>query len=287
MSLLSPPLLAFLAIVKHKTVHAAAESIHLTQTAVTQRIRSLEKSLRITLFIRTRRGMTLTQEGEALLRYCQSAKLLEGEALAQIQKTGSDTEVELTIAAPTSIMRSRILKPCLTVMKKFPNLLLHFDVDDHDDRREKLRAGTADLVILREEDCRPEMQHKILKPEEYILVCSSKWKSRRLKEIIQNERVIDFNQTDTMTFDYLKQYHLFEYAKRGRYFVNRTENLALLATEGIGYTTLAKEYAKPYLEQNELMVLNQGKSLNMAFALAWFDRPEPPNYFSAVVNAIV
>ena len=120
MSLLSPNLLAFMAIVKHKTVHSAASAIHLTQTAVTQRIRSLEKNLKITLFVRTRRGMLLTQEGEALLRYCIAAKALEGEALAHIQKTGLDTEVELTISAPTSIMRARIVPACLPIMKKFP-----------------------------------------------------------------------------------------------------------------------------------------------------------------------
>lgn len=287
MSLLSPNLVAFMAIVKYKTVHAAADSIHLTQTAVTQRIRSLEAQLKATLFIRTRRGMVLTQEGEALLRYCFAAKSLEGEALAHIQKTGLETDVSLTISAPTSIMRSRIVPNCLPIIKKFPHLLIHFDVDDLDGRDEKLRAGLADLVILREEDLRPEMQYKTLHPEEYVLVCSAKWKKRRLKDIIQHERIIDFDESDKITFDYLKQYDLFEHANHSRYFVNRTENLALLVSEGIGYTTLAKEFAKPYVRDHELIILNQEKSLNIPQALAWFDRPEPPKYFSAVVNAIL
>ncbi|HLB57069.1 MAG TPA: LysR family transcriptional regulator [Coxiellaceae bacterium] len=286
MSLLSPNLVAFMAIVKHKTVHGAAHAIHLTQTAVTQRIRSLEKQLKITLFVRSRRGMALTQEGEALLHYCQAAKSLEGEALARIQKTGSETEVELTLCAPTSIMSSRILPSCLPIMKSFPNLLIHFDVDDIDDRYEKLRAGLVDLVIIREEHLRPEMQHKKLHPEEYVLVGSAKWKNRRLKEIIQTERIIDFDQTDTVTFDYLKKYDLFNESQHNRYFVNRTENLALLVSAGIGYTTLAKEFAKPYIAEHDLIILNHGKTLNISQALAWFDRPEPPKYFSAIVNAI-
>lgn len=286
MSLLSPNLLAFMAIVKHKTVHGAASAIHLTQTAVTQRIRSLEKNLKVTLFVRSRRGMSLTQEGEALLRYCISAKALEGEALAHIQKTGLDTEVELSISAPTSIMRARIVPACLPIMKNFPNLLMHFDVDDAEDRHEKLRAGLVDLVILRQEHLRPEMQHKILHPEEYVLVGSAKWKGRRLKDIIQNERIIDFDKTDTVTFDYLKHYDLFDEANHGRYFVNRTENLALMVSSGIGYTTLAKEFAKPYVDNQELIILNNAKTLNISQVLAWFDRPEPPKYFSAVLQAI-
>lgn len=286
MSLLSPQLLAFMAIVKHKTVHGAADAIHLTQTAVTQRIRALEAQLKITLFIRTRRGMLLTQEGEALLRYCQAAKSLEGEALAHIQGTGKETEVELNLSAPTSFMSARILPSCLPIIKKFPNLLLHFDVNDIEDRHEALRAGSVDLAVLREEHCRPEMKYKTLEPEKYVLVCSSQWKGRRLKDIIHHERIIDFDQTDTVTYDYLKHYNLFDDAKHGRYFVNRTENLALLTAAGVGYTTLAKEFAKPYVDNHELIILNNGKTLDISLVLAWFDRPELPDYFAAIIKAI-
>lgn len=46
MSLLPPALEAFLAIAQLKTVHGAARQLHMTQTAITQRIRSLESRLR-------------------------------------------------------------------------------------------------------------------------------------------------------------------------------------------------------------------------------------------------
>src|SRR5579863_9181565 len=122
MSLLSPQLEAFLAIVRCKTVHGAGDELHLTQTAVTQRIRALEERLRTTLFIRTRRGMLLTSEGEALLRYCQAVRAIEGEALAKIKGAGTETEIQLCITGPTSIMRSRIIPQCIPILKKFPNL---------------------------------------------------------------------------------------------------------------------------------------------------------------------
>ena len=61
MSLLSPPLEAFVAIVRSKTVISAAKDLGLTQTGVTQRIRVLETQLRTTLFIRSRSGMRLTE----------------------------------------------------------------------------------------------------------------------------------------------------------------------------------------------------------------------------------
>ena len=78
MRLLSHNLQAFIAVVEQSTVHGAAKQVNLTQTGVTQRIRALESDLQTTLFLRSRKGMKLTREGEALLRYCRGAVDLEG-----------------------------------------------------------------------------------------------------------------------------------------------------------------------------------------------------------------
>lgn len=286
MSLLGPQLDAFMAIVKCKTVHGAAEAISLTQTAVTQRIRALESSLRTTLFIRTRRGMLLTSEGEALWRYCQSAKALEGQALAQIQGEASETEVTISISAPTSMMTARILPDCLGISRDFPHLLIHFDVNDLENRHQALKSAQCDFAVLSEEHLASEMKYKRLKPEQYVLVASSAWKNRRLKEIVANERIIDFDPTDQITVNYLKQYGLFNLAKHGRHFVNRTENLAFLIAEGVGYSTLTKEFAEPYVDDGQLIILNKAQTYNLNPILAWYDRPEPPAYFSAIIDGI-
>lgn len=286
MSLLSAQLQAFLAVANCHTVHAAALQLHLTQTAVTQRIRLLERSLKTTLFIRTRRGMILTTEGEALLRYCQASKALEGEALATIQGAGNETEITLRISAPTSIMHTRIIPGCLSVMRKFSNLLLQFDVNDIENRHTKLRAAETDFAIIAEDQLAQEMKFKPLAAEQYVLVASTKWQRRKLKDIIQNERIVDFDPSDQVSFSYLKQYDLFHLAKHSRYFVNRTDNLALLVAEGVGYTTLAKEFALPYVKKKLLVMLNHGKTYNVNPLLAWYDRPEPPKYFSAIIDAI-
>ena len=82
MSLLHPGITAFQAIARLGTVHAAAQEIGLSQTGVTQRIRGLERDLGVTLFVRSRRGMRLTTEGEALVRWCQRVGDLEGELIS-------------------------------------------------------------------------------------------------------------------------------------------------------------------------------------------------------------
>lgn len=286
MSLLSPQLEAFMAVVKKKTVHAAAESIHLTQTAVTQRIKTLETQLDTTLFIRKRTGMILTLEGEALLRYCHAAKELEGEALANIQGAGTKTDITVSITAPTSITHSRLVPDCLPVMKKFPHLFIQFIVSDVETRHQSLRSGECDFAIIQEEQLADEMEYKTLKPEEYVLVCSPEWKKRKLSDIIENETIIDFDHSDQMTFQYLKYYKLFDKAKHTRHFINRTEGLALMMMESLGYGTLAKEFAQPYIENKLLILLNEGKTLNITPFLVWYKRHAAPKYFSNIIEAI-
>ena len=286
MSLLSPPLQAFMAIAKYKTVHAAAETLHITQTAATQRLRGLEANLETTLFIRTRRGMQLTPEGEALLRYCHAVNELEGEALAKIKGAGTETDIRVCIAGPSSIMRSRIIPQCFVVMKAFPRLLIQFDINDLENRVRSLRSGDSQLAVIREEDVAPEMEHKILHPERYLLVCTSQWKHRTLSEIIEKEHIVDYDPSDQMTFHYLKQYHLIEKANYERHFANRTDALAMMLIEGYGYGVLAEEFAKPYIDTKELIILNDGKMYENVLALAWYVRHEPPAYFSALINAI-
>lgn len=286
MSLLSPQLQAFMCVARQKTVHGAAGILHVTQTAVTQRIHALEAKLGSTLFVRTRRGMMLTPEGEALLRYCHAVSELEGEALAQIQGAATETTIPICLTGPTSIMYSRIIPQCISVMKRFPNLLVNFDINDVENRVRLLRSGECQFAIIQQEDRVPEMEYKTLIPEKYVLVCTKEWKNRKLREIIKAERIIDYDPTDQMTFNYLKQYGLYELANHDRHFVNRTDSLALMLGAGLGYGVLALEYSQPYIEKNELIVINSGKTYENAMALVWYSRPEPPKYFTAIIDAI-
>jgi LysR family transcriptional regulator, chromosome initiation inhibitor len=284
--MIDPHLSAFEAIVKQGTVHAAAQSIHLTQTAVTQRIKMLEQKLGITLFIRSRRGMTLTSEGEALHRYCQQVAELSGQLKADLHGLGTKNDIRIRIAAPTSIMRSRIIPNCLPIMKKFPGMKVSFIIDDANHLHYRLKSGEAEFVILSPEQIFDEVRSKPLRSEKYVMLCSSAWKTRTLRNIIEEEPIIDFEEDDCMTFNYLKAYHLFNYAKKARHFVNNTESLAYLISAGIGYGVLTEEFAKSYLARGELMILNDEKTYEHHVALAWYPRVESPNYFTALIHAI-
>lgn len=286
MTLLSSQLEVFVAVAKNKSMHAAAKSIHLSQTAITQRVRALERRLKATLFIRTRQGVQLTPDGEALLRYCYTILDLEGETLAKMSGAGVESSVRVGITGPTSIMLSRVIPQSLSVLKKFPQLLMNFDVNDSEQRIKSIQNGINQFAIIEQEYVLKEMEIKKLKPEKYVLVCTSDWKKRTLHNIIESEKIIDFDELDPMTFNYLKQYNLFYLAQVERHFVNRMESLVKMFIEGYGYGVLTTEFSKPYIESGQLMLLNSGKTYSNQLMLAWYARPEPQKYFAEITKVI-
>jgi len=286
LALLNPLIEAFMAVAKYKTVHAGARAIHISQTAMTQRIHSLEQKLKITLFIRTRQGMQLTSEGEKLLRYCHIVSDFSDETLADIMNAGVESIQRVKISGPSSIMISRIIPIGMKIMKQFPQLYISFDVNDTDHAIEMLRTGLSQFAILKPEHVAQDMESKNIAPERYMLVCTNKWKGRKLNDIIKSERIIDFDEADQITINYLKHYHLLKHAQADRLFVNRTESLSKMLIEGYGYGVLTKEFSRVFLENSDLIALNSGKTYDNSLMLAWYARPEPPKYFLSIVGAI-
>lgn len=286
MSLLDPRLKAFLAIVESGTVHAAAKRLRLTQTGVTQRIRSLEKQLSVTFFTRSRSGMKPTHEGEALYRYCQATLETEGALLGEISGADSQAMINLTLAGPTSIVSARIVPSCISFYAKFPNVRLNFRLDDQENRSELLKKGIVQLAILSPSEVVPEMDSKMLRPDKYILVVSSKWKSRSTSDIVKSERIIDFYESDNTTKNYLQKFDLLEKARTDRIFANTNFALISLLKEGVGYGTLTQEVAAIELERGNLIAINQKQVFEDPQALAWYPRKEMPGYFSEIIGRI-
>ncbi|MBP3657532.1 MAG: LysR family transcriptional regulator [Clostridia bacterium] len=62
---------SFIKVAEYGSFSKAANAMYITPSAVIQQINNLERSLRIVLFSRTKRGVTLTPAGEFLLSECR------------------------------------------------------------------------------------------------------------------------------------------------------------------------------------------------------------------------
>jgi LysR family transcriptional regulator, chromosome initiation inhibitor len=283
MSLLSPPLEAFWAVVQKGTVQEASQILGITQTGVTQRIRSLEKQLQTTLFIRSRRGMKLTSEGESLLQYVRQSLENEGMTLSKIQKAAFEHNIEIGISGPSSILRSRVIPNLLSLKTKFPKVRFRFDLSDLQENQEKLKSGSCDLAILEHQDVTKEMDSRTLKPERYKLYVPKAWKKRKLSDIIQNESIIDFDSAGRITYQYLEKYRLKSKARSDRHFVNNTDAIIAMVEQGLGYSVLSEELAK---KNGEIVDISPDQFFDYKLALAWYYRTEMPEYFKAIVKAL-
>jgi LysR family transcriptional regulator (chromosome initiation inhibitor) len=286
MRLLNPNLLAFMTVYQKGSVTAAAVELRIGQTAVTQRIRSLENEIGVSLFTRSRKGMKLTTEGKSLLNYCLRANELEGQTFSELNHKESNTEIEVRLAGPTSYISGRAIPNCKGILQDSLHLNLQFMIDDRDNRLELLKNGLADLVVLYPHQVPSELDSKLIKPDEYLLLGHPSWKGRDLKDILQKERLFAFHENDHTSLNYLKKFGLLNNLKRPRLFVNENLALASLMKYGIGFGLLSKEIAEPILSKGELIVLNQGLTLKDPLALAWYPRAKMPHYLKEIIKAL-
>lgn len=280
-----PKLIAFERVAALRTVHAAANELRLTQAAITKRVQALELELGTSLFLRSRRGMTLTPEGQALLQYCKTIQEAEGELSGKI--TGEKRqEISITIVGPTSAISTRIAENCAAVYGKFPFLRLHLKSEDHCNLIELVKRGEADFAVVPFSQVPNEMHSKRLLPDRYCLVGSPSWRGRDLKEILESQRIIDFYESDHTTLNYLVHFKLKRNVGRGRLYVNENEALIRYFKQGIGYGTLTESIAKPHLDAGEIIQLNGAKTKSQSLALVWYARSRELDYFEEIIRSI-
>jgi len=93
-------------------ITAAAQSLYISQSAVSQSIKQLESELQTRLFSRNSRGVTLTGEGKLLYDYVRSAMGLLETGEAKLSQTHNLQMGHLTIGASDTVT-SQFLLPYL------------------------------------------------------------------------------------------------------------------------------------------------------------------------------
>jgi len=103
---------AFHAVARHRSFTRAAETLHLTQPAVTRQIAALESELKTRLFDRLGRTVRLTAAGEALHRYAEPILRLAREAREAVADIESGAGGRLTVGA-SNTLATYVLPPLL------------------------------------------------------------------------------------------------------------------------------------------------------------------------------
>lgn len=125
----------------------AAGKLFISQSAVSQSIKTLEKKLNQTLFIRSTKKVRLTPEGEILLRHIEPAVQLIVRGESQLLEASSGIG-QLRIGASDTICRYFLVPYLEQFHKAFPGT--HIKVTNATSIRcvELLRSGQVDLIVV-------------------------------------------------------------------------------------------------------------------------------------------
>ena len=119
----------FAAVVRHGSMTAAARSLGMSPSAVSQQVRQLESQGGVTLMHRTTRQLTLTDAGQRFYAQCALMVDAASSARAELQAERQEPSGELRISSTVGF--SRHIAPALGgLMNAFPALRLHLLVDD-------------------------------------------------------------------------------------------------------------------------------------------------------------
>ncbi len=162
----------FLEIVHTGSFLRAAERLHVTQTTVSARIRTLEEALGRQLFHRTRNGATLTPAGREFERFAQSFVQVWERARQQLNVPPGRTSL---VAAGGEInLWNPLLLDWLVWMKaQRPQIAIDARVGVADQLLEQLRTGVLDLAVLYAPRLMPGFRVELIEEEQLVLVRST------------------------------------------------------------------------------------------------------------------
>lgn len=125
----------------------ASKKLFISQSAVSQSVKTLEKKMNQTLFIRNTKKVQLTPEGEILLRHIEPAINLIKRGEAQILEAAS-TGGQIRIGASDTICRYFLVPYLKRFHKEFPNA--HIKVTNATSIKcvELLENGQVDFIVV-------------------------------------------------------------------------------------------------------------------------------------------
>lgn len=135
------------AIADTRTLSAAAERVHLTQSALSHQIRTLESHYALTLFERTSRGLRFTPAGERLLALARLLLPQVAEADRDLLRRRGETRGELRIALECHTCFDWLMPVMDEFRRRWPEVEVDLVAGFHSNPLALLGEGRADVVI--------------------------------------------------------------------------------------------------------------------------------------------
>lgn len=254
----------FTTVAYYKSVSKAAKTLCVTQPSITKSIKKLESQLNVTLFVREKKGVSLTDTGKTLYRYIvDSINTLDNVEI--IAKNINEQDIgTLRIGAGDSVSRYLLKETIIEYKKLHPRIKIEIHNRSSEQLYNDLRYGRLDLVFINSTVCINESKYKcekLIDIEDCFFTIPSIYNKIKnainLKSILSQSLIVQNEKYDTRIFlNSLCQKNNIQL--KPTLEVDRHGLIIEFVKAGLGIGFATKQYIKTYLEKEELIEIKVG-----------------------------
>ncbi len=243
------------------TFDAAASALHITPSAVSQRVKALEQRTGRVLLTRSK-PVRPTESGEVLIRLARQLTRLEEDATRELGI--ADEPNRLPIAVNADSLATWFL-PALTDVP--PDLHITYELHREDESRttELLRQGLVMAAVTNSPDPVQGCSVRHLGHMRYLSAASPAFVRRWLhgrEEALRTAPVIVFDRSDDIQDRFVRR-TTGHNASDTRHFVPSSEGYTQAIVAGMGWGMVPEAQAAPYRADNRLVVLDPGNPVDV------------------------
>ncbi len=183
---------SFNAVTKHRSFTKAAKILNVSQSAISEQVKSVESRFKIKLFIRNGSGISLTDYGKKLYDITKDIDDIHEQALNLLKSSNKLTSGTLNIGTVAPIHLMSILSK---FSKKFPRINCNIVFGNSVQIKEKLLRKEIDIGILADINDQSQLYSKPLVRDKLLLFASikntiSKTKNISFKDIVNETFIV-------------------------------------------------------------------------------------------------
>lgn len=163
----------FRAVAEASSFTRASQALFISQSTVSQHVRDLEEQLRVRLFDRTRRKVSLSSAGENLLRHCNQVFELLDEAENVVHGQSNPYSGRLAMGCASTTLLYQMPSILVDYARKYPDVDLKITGGTIREVAAEMWAGSTDLALVVLPLHAPDLKKIFICEEPFFLVLPS------------------------------------------------------------------------------------------------------------------
>jgi DNA-binding transcriptional LysR family regulator len=251
----------FYYVAKYKNLTRAANALVTSQPSVTYCMQNLENILGCKLFIRSRKGVTLTAEGEMLYSYVAPAcqQLIQGEE--KLRELLGEQHEFINVGATQMAMLSYLVASLKQFQEQYIQVKINIFNYNTPQTLNELKAGKIDLAIITT-PFDHEQSLKVVKVKDFnsVLVGGPIYKEYAGRVVYLEEvgklPLITMSE-NTTTFQFFQEfYRSCGLTMRPSIEVASMDLILPIILKNLGIGFVPEEFARPLVEKGEIVEIN-------------------------------